>query len=452
MKLFIAIFSVMLLSLSVHATHNIEGWIEYRKINLNDPLDKEYEITIHTKTDATSPADRPFMRVLYGDEVDGLVIDSIDRSEFIMGLDFNRSIYRKNHVYPGNGTFLIQVEDPNRNPGIINMEESVMIPLFLESMVTITDDLSTTNLNSVKLLNNEVGISCLDGLWSYNPAAFDIDGDSLVYELVPCKGLGGADISSWNLPDQTPGFTYNGDVFLFNEGTIYWEIALTAGSYAFALKISEYKNGLEVGYVIKDFLVFAQSCNPEVPAVFEEFIADIEVFPWTEVSFTLEAENPNFQVDIEAYGGPLTEIINPASFSQFSSFDFVQGLFSWTPNNGDVRDEPYLMVFNTTSDQGPLDVISTEVVQITVLDPGANSVSELNSFDIQLYPNPVNNLLNIKTSIQHPSEYRVMNSSGSLVMSGILFPDMNNVDVSTLAEGVYALQWGSKSARFLKLN
>jgi hypothetical protein len=445
-KLFFIILLLVGCSLTSFASHNLAGEITYKKVYPNNPANREFEITVFTQVNASSTEDRPYLSIRFGDEQSS-ELDSIERVEVYTVSEIQYNTYKAFHTYAETGDYLIQIEDFNRTAGVLNMEESIVQAFFLESLLSITTDAETTNENSVVLLNTTVPAACVDGTWTYNVAAFDSDGDSLGYELVPCKGLDGMDINSWSLPDQIPGFTYNGDMYLYTDGTIFWEIPLIIGSYNIALKITEFSQGIEIGYVIKDFTVLVEPCS-ETPVEFSESVQDIAVYPWTEIEFDLLIDDLDSAPYMEAFSGLFTEIYNTASFDVVYDSGQALGTFNWTPNTGDVRDQPYLVVFNSLADG--MTGEGTEVVQITVLDPGENSIGPLESSRINIFPNPTSNSVTLEVERAEGQEYSLFNSIGEKLISGVVTQKSQVIDISSLSANVYFLTIENKVIRLVK--
>ncbi len=110
-----------MLSISTFATHERAAEITYRCLNTNTFL---YEITLITYTYTPSPADRPQMTLVWGDGTSSLV----DRTnKLYLPNDISRNEYVTTHTFPGDGTYKITMEDPNRNYGILNIPNSVNI-------------------------------------------------------------------------------------------------------------------------------------------------------------------------------------------------------------------------------------------------------------------------------------------------------------------------------------
>ena len=102
--------------------------------------------------------------------------------------DSKKNIYRGQHTYTGPGSFLITVTDPNRNANVVNIAFSVDQIFCIETKLIISPFLGKPNSSLVLDDCPCPEEACAGVEWSYNPGAYDPDGDSLAYELVPCKG------------------------------------------------------------------------------------------------------------------------------------------------------------------------------------------------------------------------------------------------------------------------
>ncbi len=376
---------------SAFATHNRAGEISYRKVVPDDPNDFKYEITVVTCTKASSQADRPFLNVRFGDEPLGAPVDSIARVDAdppvgnIPPDDARINRYTVIHTYPGPGSYVISMEDPNRNGGVINMDESISQVFYIESLLIISA--FGGHNNSVKLLYPAKDEACINAFWEHNPGAYDVDGDSLSYSLVACRGLEGNVILSWELPNMIDETVNVDDSFTINPltGTIAWVDPVIAGEYNIAIKISEFRNGILVGYVIRDMQVSVRNCANEPPIV--SIVEDTCVVAGGDpLVFTVSAYDLSSQVDLQAVGAPMTELTNLATFTTINEVDTVIGTFTWSPQCEEVRPGSYQMLF-VGEDRGSFntDLVDIMEVNITVVAPPVeNFTVETNglSFDL----------------------------------------------------------------------
>ncbi len=372
---YIALLFSLLLALEGWATHNRAGEIIYEHVS-----GYTYKVTIITITKVSAPADRPWLKIYWGDEPEDIIdtdLDSLARSAelFYPNTDAKRNEYFGYHTYAGPGIYNLRVEDPNRNGGVMNITNSIQQVFGIQTQLVISPGLGHNN--SVQLLNPPTQEACIYQMWMHNPAAYDPDGDSLSYALVPCLGEDGlalslGDIPAWELPNEVTAETT--DLFTINAqtGDVLWSVPLLAGEYNIAIKISEYRNGVLIGYVIRDMQITVVTCN-NIPPIIQP-IADKCVTAGDDIWFQLAVSDPNGDnVTLQAFGGPLTNVAHPATFNP-SSY-----VFSWEPLCEEIRYQPYQMTFQATDD-GYVNLSFIETMMITVvapevLNPAANPIN-----------------------------------------------------------------------------
>jgi len=88
------------------------------------------------------------------------------------------------------------------------------------------------------------------------------------------------------------------------------------------------------------------------------------------------------------------------------------------------------------------------VVEYTHANTGVSVVNK--NDDVNIYPNPTNNILNIKQSGMISAEYFLYDITGRLELSGVLKNGNTSVDVGGLASGVYLLRVGEKVCKVVK--
>ncbi|MDH4058787.1 MAG: hypothetical protein OEU76_08475, partial [Cyclobacteriaceae bacterium] len=86
------------------------------------------------------------------------------------------------HTYPGPGRYLISYIEPNRNGGVLNMDNSISTTFYIETQINI-DPFFGCN-NTPQLLIPPIDRACTGVAFFHNPGAYDPDGDSLSYEFV----------------------------------------------------------------------------------------------------------------------------------------------------------------------------------------------------------------------------------------------------------------------------
>uniref|UniRef100_UPI00262CE952 T9SS type A sorting domain-containing protein n=1 Tax=uncultured Chryseobacterium sp. TaxID=259322 RepID=UPI00262CE952 len=155
-------------------------------------------------------------------------------------------------------------------------------------------------------------------------------------------------------------------------------------------------------------------------------------------------------------GGPYTDTPTtdplPAAITQ--TWNLTPGCYTFTINDsyGDgiydtggsynLKDSQNAIVFQGT----PYTTTQTRAVNITVLSTGETAVK-----NFTIYPNPVNDVLNI-TNLPANTKYEIHNAVGQIVKSGTI--DEGQVRVSELVKGTYFITLKgntvSESLKFIK--
>jgi gliding motility-associated-like protein len=317
-------------------------------------------------TRTSSPADdtRTFMPIFWGDGTGDELerVDSLFRP--VPGVDdISYMLYIGRHTFPAPGAYTISVEDPNRNNGVVNIPNSVNVPMYIETEIVINPFVGINN--SVQLLNPPIDKGCVGKTFIHNPAAFDPDGDSLSYELVVCKGAGGFDIPGYTFPLASNFFIIDSLT-----GDVIWQTPMLQGEYNIAFVITEWRFGLKVGSVRRDMQIEIVACDHEPPEIFT--IDDTCVVAGDFLQFDVFAVDPEgTEVTIEAFGGPFEQTENPAYIEPDPGvgFDTAQTTFNWPTNCSHVRFEPFSVVFKATDRGLPVNLVNFKTVFIKVISP-----------------------------------------------------------------------------------
>lgn len=366
------------------ATHNRAGEITYTHLN-----GTTYQITITTYTKASAEADRPYLKIRWGDEPSNVTDAQLDSLWRIngsgngenIGNDTKKNLYVGEHTYTGPGSFIISVEDPNRNGGIVNINNgedggdgdgksstSIMAVFSIQSLLVISPGQDGHN-NSVQLLYPPLDRACINQVWEHNPVAFDPDGDELKYSLVPCTGEDGQVLEGWESPEDFTSSTSDAFTINPNNGDISWDTPLVAGEYNIAIKISEFRNGDLVGFVIRDMQITVVICPNQPPVISpleDLYCIDIN----EQFSLGVFATDPqNSDITIAAAGGPLTSVENTAIWNSSSNF------FTWVPQCEEVRAALYQVTFTATNDPIGIPLTDFETINILVVPPAVENLT-----------------------------------------------------------------------------
>ncbi|MCF6170125.1 MAG: gliding motility-associated C-terminal domain-containing protein [Bacteroidales bacterium] len=365
MKKVILVFSAFFFMANLAlATHQRAAEITYRHI---EGLTFEFTITMYTRT--SSPADdtRTTMPVSWddgsGDELPRIVFEEIPGV-----FDISLNIYKGLHTFPAPGTYTVSVEDPNRNNGVINIPNSVNVPMFIETSLTINPFLGYNN--SVQLLNPPIDQGCVGKNFVHNPGAYDIDGDSLSYHLVVCKGGGGFDIPGYSYPKTS-------DIFSMNpvSGDLLWITPVLQGEYNVAFVIEEWRHGIKISSVRRDMQIEIVACDHDPPEIIT--IDDTCVLAGEFLQFDISAFDPDgTSVELTGFGGPFEQSTSPAYIQPDPAIgnDTVSTSFYWQTSCEHVRFEPYTAVFKAKDNGFPISLVNFKTVFIQVNAPAPENL------------------------------------------------------------------------------
>ena len=385
------------------ATHQRAGEITYRFIS-----GLTYEITIVTYSYSQSNADRCELTISWGDgqsstlsRSNGAFGPSPSGFNCYLGEDVSpeikRNLYVGRHTYPGASTYTISLEDPNRNYGILNIPNSVDVPLYIETQLTINPFLGPNS--SPQLLLPPIDQGCVDNPFLHNPGAWDPDGDSLSYKMTVCRGAGGLNIPGYKLPNKAdPSHTGNFSINAIT-GDILWDSPTMLGEYNIAFLIEEWRNGVRIGYITRDMQINIGACSNKPPVIVPP--ADTCVEAGTTLDLKIVATDANNDViTLTASGGPLLTLLSPATFTYpLDSAGRVTGRFIWNTVCKHVQRQPYQVFFKAIDDNDTIKLFDIKTWNIKVVGPATKNVAAVplgNAIKINWSPNPCANISGYK--------------------------------------------------------
>ncbi|MCF8364795.1 MAG: gliding motility-associated C-terminal domain-containing protein [Bacteroidales bacterium] len=351
--------------MAAFATHQRAGEITYKAIS-----DLKYEFTIVTYTYTPSPADRPELTINWGDGFSQVVPRT---QKITLPNNISRNVYAGAvHIFPGQGNYNIFVEDPNRNYGVLNIPNSVNVPFYIQTQLSINPFLGPNN--SVDLLAPPIDNGCVNTLFLHNPAAFDKDGDSLSYKLVDCRGAFGFPIPGYVLPNEVNTnvpTTFDIDPIT---GTITWDNPIMQGEYNIAFLIEEWRSGIKIGYVTRDMQITILACDNQSPVI--GTVQDTCIKAGETLIFDVSATDPDEnQLVIRALGGPFVADDSPATFPPAIGTGSITSTFTWNTNCSHVQFQPYQVVFTAKDTLNFPQLADIKTVSIRVISPKPENLS-----------------------------------------------------------------------------
>lgn len=318
-----------------------------------------YRAILLTYTFTQSPVDRPEIEINWGDGTSSIV--SRLREEYLEN-DTKLNYYTAEHTYSGPGSYVLFMEDPNRNSGVINIPNSVLTSMYISTSILVSPWLGDGNDSPVTTRRPVDDNACLGQPYIHNPAVYDPNGDSISYKLIPCRTANGEDV---------PGFTYPAasDTFYIDayRGDLVWNTPMAQGEYNVAMSIEEWRNGLKIGDVTRDMQIIVRACDNNPPYMDCQESFCIEAGQELQFPVWIRDQNDNY-LSLEAdgeimngnYSAGLNRLVNEPDSAVFGFF--------WKTSLKDSRKNPY-MLYLRASDDGDPSLSSAKTVIIEVLAP-----------------------------------------------------------------------------------
>ena len=436
------------------ATHNVSAEITWRNISGNN-----YEVTIVTYTRISSPVSPPGLEIFWGDGTSDTIIQ-VNGNGVPVALDLKKNIYTGTHLYPGPGTYILSMQDLNRDAGIINIPNSVNIPMYVQSELKILP--GVINNHSPEFIAMPSYEALANDKYTGNVTVYDEDGDCIKYELVPCMMDVNTNIPAYFFPPAANSFGIDSI-----NGEMVWDYATLQGKYSFAVKVSEWRNGIELGYVMRDFEINAY----QVPGFYHAF-SGLNLWQTDangNYAYTRQAgdsielnlsytDSANSVFDLNAYSETFI-VSDTAIFSKTVTGNTINAFYKWNPDVSNVRSSPYVVTFRGESATAQGTIRSDVTLLIYVWDANTLPCSFVTGLDepntsenIQWYFNPVTNNFSIELPCDWiGSVFKMYNATGQLILQKrFISTNQLNIDASAMADGIYIAEIKNKTGKPLR--
>lgn len=377
---------------SLYGTHQRAAEITFRHIN-----GYTYEFTLVSYTYTLSPADRPTLDVFWGDGTSS-TLPRIIKQTVPGNPDITRNVYLGEHTFQTPGTFQVTMEDPNRNAGVVNIPLSVNVPMFISTTIVVNPLIGP---NSSPILTfPPIDEGCVGIPFYHNPGAYDPDGDSISYELIPCRGENGQNIIGYSYPSASASFSIDPIT-----GTLTWDSPIMQGEYNIAILIKEYRFGILISAITRDMQINILGCNNQPPII--SVIDEICVNAGDQVSFNVTATDPdNDNLKLSATGAPFETSSSPALFPVITGYSPLSGTFFWQTNCTHIRKNKWPVYFRVQDNNNEVNLIDIKTTFITVVAPAPQNLTA------DALGNSVNLKWN-KSPCAGASGYRIYRRTGS---------------------------------------
>lgn len=307
-----------------------------------------------------------------------------------LGANMGMAQFTVEHTYATGGRFLIRYSEPFRNGGVVNLNNPLGTLFYLESTVLVDPLLGCTN--TPRLLVPPIDKACVGSAWSHNPGAYDIDGDSLSYEMFVPKMGRGQNVINYRDPNTQEFYDRGGIPYAtgneegtgtptFNidkRGTITWDAPGMQGEYNIAFLIKEWRkvNGVYVmlGYVERDMQIIVEDCDNQRPELTPP--ADICVEAGTLVDqdifgFDPDSDSVLFNAYSEVFVATPAATVSPLTLQASSPGNPAKLNFKWQTQCSHIRNQPYTVTFKITDKprSGGVRLVQFKTWNITVVAP-----------------------------------------------------------------------------------
>ena len=416
MKRIFVILIFLLICTIGQATHNRAGQILYRHIS-----GSTYEFTFTafytTGTLAAEQRIQSGLSIDWGDKTESH-LPCVNKPGERLPDNYTLAIFRTRHTFPGSGTYTIIVADPNRNEGVLNIPGSVQVYFGVKTIFKIDPNIIANS--APELLNYPIDRAAVGRRFVHNPAAFDSDGDSLSYEKAICLRDRGIEIETYRDPeasksDGSPGELYVDPI----TGDYVWDAPKEPGLYNIAMKIKEWRDGVNIGLIQRDIQVEVVKSNnrpPEIPP-----FRDTCIIAGTMLNISFEVTDPdNDLINVTASGGPFQ--FSDDNKAILTIDERVPGRtkasFSWKTDYSHVRKQPYTVVFKAEDQNEEVKLVSFANYNITVMAPEVGIFpAEAEKKEIKIEWS--------RSDCDHASGYEIYRSIGG-----------NNVDLDLCETGI----------------
>ncbi|MEO0875704.1 MAG: T9SS type A sorting domain-containing protein, partial [Bacteroidota bacterium] len=348
---------------------------------------------------------------------------------------FRKYVYAGEHIYSQAGRYVLSVENPNRLPGILNLNfpNSVSIPVYTETEIEV---FANSTRNSTPVLLEPGGVDqAHSGLnYLHLPNAYDHDDDSIAYQLiVPLQGP----------DDPIPNYFGIGDLATIDsEKGIFNFSNAQEGMYGFAIQINSYRNGVLQDRMIRDITFFNRPINANSPPTISvdtplEIIQEVNIGDTVRFQCTV-ADSPGQTIRLSATSGLFSYIDAPATFTVEQDI----GTFEWIVRDEHARTQAYPVVIKAEDDLDEFAATNFALIRYRV-NGGVVRTNEPVVGAWLVYPNPVSDELFLRApgvDFPLPITYKIFNTSGQLVAQARLNNWSARIDVASLASGTYFLQ------------
>jgi hypothetical protein len=382
MKVLPIIVVYLLIGLSASATHLKGGYIRVEKTT---GLTYNIIVTVYTNTINTN--------VLFGgdDDIldfgDGTSMSIPEQQNILLEDGTTIARFEVLHTYAGAGRYLVSYSEPNRSEAIVNIDASVNTRLYLEASF-LADPF--VEYGSPEFLT-PIFITTAGSSYSYGVTGNDPNDYTLLYSVSTPKNT-----FNYQFPETFKVNKFNGLVTW--DGRFQGSPA-PVGEYLFNIRITQMRDGTELGYIIVDFQIQVEDVENSL-----ELVDNLELDPNNRLYVPVN-DQETFKVffDDTVDGDLSLDVYSEISESlTFSSYDSVHdgnnvkvGVITIDHSPEITRTNPYAITLRGSSVFGEEEKILSKDISILLYTEDVDLAEEIvatqnddESSLYALYPNP----------------------------------------------------------------
>lgn len=419
-KLLLSALAIMGMMQS-HATHLMGGQITSQNIGGNT-----YAVTLTVYRDTLGIPISPIAIINYA-EVNGTWTDMHTVNVSApnnYGNGVEEYVYIDTITFPNTGDFGLSWSDCCRNCALMNMTTPCAESFYLENKLYV----DPTNSSPV-FLNPPIPLAQQGTPFNYNPLPFDIDGDSLYWQLDTPLTSVGLYVTGYTYPyaDTSMPFTMNP-----NTGEVSF-MPSTIGYFQASFLVNEYRAGVKIGEIRRDMQIIVVPGLAPPPIVnttsnaFPYSGKQFYLTPGTSFTMTLTAtDNDNRFISVIGNGEPFING-NGATVTTSNGIGGASAVINWTPTANQQRNAAYVAALRVSQAVYNYTFANDYSISlfVGVIPAGINDNSNVKGVS-DVYPNPTSGSFNIdyNAAIATSINVKVYDLLGSLIVT------KNNININ----------------------
>jgi hypothetical protein len=433
---------------TLYATHLRAGEISIQQTAINS-LTFRITITVFTNTIDTNVLFGGESEWLeFGDGTRVLVPETLNTERTDLGTGIGMASFTVLHTYPAFGNYVISYSEPNRNPAVLNMSNSVSARFYIEAMMSTEADVF---YETPQFLTLPIFLGLSGHSFSSSVACRDTNNYRLYYEMIVPRQAVESTVKDYLLPEN----------FMLNQfnGLITWDTKFkdlhAVGEFAFAVKVKQVNDADElIGYVTRDFQIILNetdfsgsfSDNKTLDANNRIYVSENSEFQFKVLAIGEDVESVSMNLQSELFG--YENALGVDIYDSLSGDQKIKvGVISIESSAELIRENPYVVNVRMGLEksgniyfQDANYLIYTKDVELEEwVEPEEPPIlsSEEVSLPLSVYPNPITDFV-YSVGNENKGAAQVSDPEGRTLIRSDLTE--NKIDLSALKTGVYFIR------------